>query len=437
MLDSRSINESRLNYARKSLQVAASLFTRDDVRNLEASGNSIIHGPFVGKNPKKTFSREKNLATAFEWLARVEELVEPRRDKWGRFLFSQSGLSSGINGLLQEPPVNKCLLDMFCHDVQTTHTPPQVGQTDKWFGDKDFCVALTHDVDILKQWTPRGIGRTLKDLAVKSLRGDRNKTFAYCRAILDAPAQMIGRSRDPFFNIKEIARLEREFGFDSTFYFLFAHRHELDGAEPRTYEKCLGKALEEALAAGCEVGVHGSTLAAEEFDELIFERERCQQMTGAKEVGLRFHNLRLDVRWSFDIIERAGFVYDATLGFPDWPGWRNGFTYPYRPYNFREERVYNFIEIPLVVMDGTFFLERYRNMPVEKAKAEILKILATFKRWHGAGTICWHNHTFDPYLSMGYDKLYCKMLEWIADNNGIGVSAMRLAKEWQQRAERV
>ena len=376
---------------------------------------------------------EKSLALAFEELARVEEFSSSRRDKWGRFPYSQSSSSSCYDGRFQNLPVNVCMLAALDHNprVEPNHTAVNE-TTSKWFGDKDFCIALTHDVDLLAHQTLRGIAGDFKRLAYATLCGKWSKAYAYSRALLNTPLQTFNGS-DPFFNIKQIALQEREFGFDSTFYFLFAHKHKLDGLGVGTYERFLGKAVQDALEAGCEVGVHGSTLAAEEFDELIFERECCQRMTGAKEIGLRLHNLRLDVRWSFNLIEKARFVYDTTLGFPEKSGWRNGFSFPYRPYNFRQERAYNFIEIPLVIMDITFALERYRNLPVESAKEDILQLLEIFKRWRGAGAISWHNTMFDPHLSQGYGQLYWDVLKWIAENNGIAVSAMRLAKEWQRR----
>lgn len=432
------IHGPRLNYVYRTLQTAASLFDGDDLARLRKMLGRLQHNTeFQAVYNTGNASLERTLPFAFEKLSRVEEYSDPSRDGWGRFSFAQSSDSLDFGNGFLEPSVNLCLLNPLSYkpgikaECTRAHEP-----TFKWFGDKDFCVALTHDVDILAQWTPRGIGRTVKNLLLNTLWGKWPRVYGYSRSILNFPLQTLS-GVDPFFNVKEIARRERTFGFDSTFYFLFAHKHKLDGAEAGAYERLLGKGLEDVLTAGCEVGVHGSTLATEHFDQLAFERERCQKMTGATEIGLRFHNLRLDVRWTFDIIEKAGFLYDTTLGYPERSGWRNGFTFPYRPYSFHLERAYDFIEIPLVVMDGTFVLERYRNMPVRAAREEIFHILEIFKRWHGAGAITWHNHIFDPHLSEGYGQLYWEILKWIADNNGIGVSAMRLAKEWQRRERMV
>lgn len=418
------IHDLRLNYAYQMLRTAGSLFSRDELRHVQ----ELVTSPedrmeFETRDNSSVL--EKSLARAFEELGRVEEFSSSRRDDWGRFPYSQSSSSSCCDDRFQNPPVNLCMLTALDHTVANE-------TTSKWFGDKDFCIALTHDVDLLAHHTLRGVAGDFKRLAYATLYGKWSKAYFYSRALLNTPLQTFNGS-DPFFNIKQIALQERELGFDSSFYFLFAHKHKLDGAEVRTYERLLGKAVQDALEAGCEVGVHGSTLAAEEFDELIFERERCQQMTGAKDVGLRFHNLRLDVRWSFNLIEKSGFIYDTTLGFPEKSGWRNGFSFPYRPYNFRLERAYNFIEIPLVIMDITFALERYRNLPVNAARDEIFQLLEIFKHWRGAGAISWHNTMFDPHLSQGYVQLYWDVLKWIAENNGIGVSTMRLAKEWQRR----
>jgi len=426
------LNESRLKYLKELFEIIITLFSSNDIETLLATikkeeqfqvKNDYVAG-MLGKD---------NLELGFNWLARLEELIDPHRDSWGRYQFSQSQLSSLENRGLRVPPVNYCFLESLVSQSEgLKKTTNRDRQAHKWFGDKDFCIALTHDIDILAQWTPRGLGRTVKNLALNLGQGHRLKALAFGKALLGAPLDIL-RGQDPFSNLKEIARRERALGFNSTFYFLFDHRHPLDGREVKTYEKLLPQAVEEVLNEGCEVGVHGSTLAAENLEQLETERARCQALTGATEIGLRFHNLRMTVPSSFDLIERAGFSYDTTLGYAEYPGWRNGFTYPYRPYNLHEERAYNFIEIPLVIMDGTFSLERYLKMPAETARKKILEVLATCKHWRGAGAICWHNNMFDCNLSLGYGQLYWDILQWISENNGAGVSAKSLVEEWKRR----
>jgi hypothetical protein len=239
------------------------------------------------------------------------------------------------------------------------------------------------------------------------------------------------RGYDPFRDLEGIVRRERELGFNSTFYFLFDHQHVLDGPEVAAYERYLPAAVSEVLEAGGEVGVHGSTVAASSLEQLEKERARCRAMTGLGEIGVRFHNLRL-LPGTFGLVEQAGFAYDTTLGFAEHPGWRHGFTYPYRPYDLTGDRVHDFIEIPLIILDATFSEERYLNLPASLAREKIFGVLETLKKWRGAGAICWHNSTFDPNLSLGYSQLYWDMLVWISEHNGIGVSAGRLAAEWRR-----
>jgi len=68
----------------------------------------------------------------------------------------------------------------------------------------------------------------------------------------------------------------------------------------------------------------------------------------------RYHYVKFNPSIDFKNIEDAGIKLDCTLGFAEGPGFRNSYGMPYRPYNLKERRAFNFVECPLNIMDTTF-----------------------------------------------------------------------------------
>jgi len=47
--------------------------------------------------------------------------------------------------------------------------------------------------------------------------------------------------------------------------------------------------------------------------------------------------------------------------------------------------------------------------------------------------VLWHNQAFFDGEFPGYTNLYLKMLNWIRDNNGIGLSGKEVLRMWEAR----
>src|SRR5262249_41680089 len=116
-----------------------------------------------------------------------------------------------------------------------------------------------------------------------------------------------------------------------------------------------------------------------------------KKKASTKPRGNRQHWLRFDSHDRlFETIERAKLVYDTTLGFPDTAGFRNGASFAFPPYDFKNERAYEFLEIPLVLMDGN--LEAAARASKENAGDIAADILQKSRKWGWGGiSVLWHN----------------------------------------------
>ena len=107
-----------------------------------------------------------------------------------------------------------------------------------------------------------------------------------------------------------------------------------------------------AKSRGYEIGIHPSYNA--HLKKVLFkkEKEALENLIGHEVYATRQHFLR----WKFPetprIIQELGLKTDSTLGFADRIGFRCGTGYPCYMYDFEKERAFDFLEIPMVVMDG-------------------------------------------------------------------------------------
>ena len=356
------------------------------------------------------------IASSFFMLSRYEEIVSTERDQYGRFPARES--IAYKEGFVDRPVVNEYLellwnwIDSFGLGIMRKPLWPQ---------GKDFAVCLTHDVDHVRKWESDRHSARL-------LLGD--KPFEATRLWSGSIVSMLKRE-NPYWNFEEIVAREKQYGFNSSFYFLAGRHHPFDGSYKINSNevRALIKWLENE---GAEVGLHGSFESYN--NEAMLSNELATLTSIAKNVcGVRQHRLRLDPQLTFSAQEKAGLGYDTTLGFAEHEGYRSGIAFPYHPYDLRRNRPFALLEIPLTIMDGTLSQAQYRNLTPDKGWEATRKILETTKRFKSCVTLLWHNSCFAQQCSPGFGDIYWKALEWIHDNNGWGASGREVCKWWIRR----
>ncbi len=362
----------------------------DDVRYDEHSWEQVDRGERPAGD---------ELADAFFHLARVEERNGPR-DEHGRFRAEWSCLDP------LDPPLEALRMRLGVESPR-------------------FTVALTHDVDSPWRWTSIGLRG-----AAARLKGDVRRarlTEAMREAAgLSAAALHRLRGTDPNWRFEEIVAEERRRGATgSTFYVLAAHHDAHDGAAPETYERLRPRLVETLRGADAEVGLHGSYRAATDAALLAEEKTALEQLAGPVG-GHRYHYLRGDPHASLAPLERLGFAYDTTLGFPDAVGFRAGIARPFRPWDFERDAPLDLLEIPLAAMDATLAEERYLGLTAKRAERQLTRLL-DWGAEHGAMfAVLWHPDRFDRLTSAGWDRLYSRLLDGVRERGGICVSAAEL-----------
>jgi hypothetical protein len=296
-------------------------------------------------------------------------------------------------------------------------------------GGHGFAVVLSHDVDYLPVRPADNFVQGAKSV-LRHLVHQRDPADAWRAARGWSRALVAGR--DPYGCVPEIIARERTLGVCSSFMIAVGHRdprdvnYHIDDDRVRDYLRAVDD-------AGFEIGLHGSCRSTEEPHWYVEEVQLLSQRL-ARPAGSRQHFLSFDYDALFAAQEAAGIRYDMSMGFPDRPGARAGFSFPYFPYNLREERPYRVLQISLFLMDVT--LRGYMGLRPDAAQPAIDACLADLQAKRGCASVVWHPIVFGGARDPGYDELYFRLIEQVRDRGGLATDGRTIAGHWRDRARR-
>jgi hypothetical protein len=296
-----------------------------------------------------------------------------------------------------------------------------------WPGEASFAVVLSHDVDYVPV---RPLDNTLQ--AVKAVLRHavrQHDPVDAWRAAYGWFAAVIG-GRDPYGCVPEIIARERALGLRSSFQVAVGHRHPND-VNYRIEDDRVRDYLRAITDAGFDLCLHGSYRSTENLRWYVEEAELLGKRL-ARPLGSRQHFLSFDYDALFAAQEVAGIRYDMSMGYPDQPGPRAGFSYPYFPYNVREDRPYRVLQISLFLMDVT--LRTYLGLRPEAARPVIDACLASLRDKRGCASVVWHPIVFGGARDPGYDSLYYEMAERVGAMGGLATDGRTVDEFWRARA---
>jgi hypothetical protein len=138
--------------------------------------------------------------------------------------------------------------------------------------------------------------------------------------------------------------------------------------------------------AGCELGVHGID-AWHSVPKGRAELRRVAEAVGVSELGIRMHWLLRDEH-TFQVLEEAGYTYDATVGYNETPGYRGGTAQVYRPFGVRR-----LLELPLHIQDGALFFPQRLDLSEADAWELCQVLIERSDQSGGVLTVLWHDRS--------------------------------------------
>jgi len=318
------------------------------------------------------------LASAFYMLNSVQEYYDQDKDDLNRFKYTNS-----YQFRLKNTKENRV---QFCFDeISKIVGIPLRKEKSKFY--------LSHDIDSV-------YGAILEDgfNAIKRGRFD-----AFLKMLFN-----IAIGRPDWLNIDKIMKMESEYGCMSVFYWIVnkgrINKREVN-ADYSFQSKKIMRLFQQVQQNGYENGIHKS-ISNESFQQEITK-------FGHLPLANRFHYLKFNLPQAYSEIDKSGIKLDASLGFAEDIGFRNSYGLPFNPYNFETGEPFSFVEVPLHIMDRTFF--QYKKYSITKAHEEIFDFFEK-NRENCVVSVLWHNNFFTNYKFKGYLGLYKKILEYIFEN---------------------
>jgi hypothetical protein len=354
------------------------------------------------------------------------EQASDQADRHGR-------VPSGVNPLVQSGADRLPIVSMWaralCQGVKMFAGSRIVRCLSPWPDRRRWAAAFTHDVDVMSGW-PAFTALRLAELA----RAGEGR-----RALRVVAAAASGALGSPAVDgINDVVRLEAARGIRSTWFFLCGAptpSRWLSGDV--TYDvgsRAARRVTASIRARQHELGVHGTF--ATSVEPAAFARERVQlaAATGVSGVpGVRQHFLKMRPGLTQKHMREAGFVYDATYGFPDRNGFRLGVADVVGGWDARAGQPTSLDEVPLHWMDRA--QSKYQGIEDPRAwVADALELAARCRDVGGLWVGLWHPNLTAALGFPDAPAAYAELLGAIVeDRNRPAVDTLEQLVAWRRR----
>ena len=393
--------------------------TVPDKPSAEVGGLPVVFGGCaVERSKDSTVISADLLASAFFLASRLEERFSGERDRHGRFPASASFV--GRNGLLERPIVDEYAGFLA---AEVTRIYPALTRRYPWPVVTRFAVCVTHDIETLK--APSRLGY----LKAKILSAGRATASGDISKGIEQGAAGLIRAlsgHNPTWSFDRLRDAMRP--WPATFFFFGGATDPLDGAYD--VESARVREMIAALGAdGCEIATHLGYSTGCDDGLMKAQVSKVASASGRPVRGVRHHYLKAEFPDVWKAHEKAGFAFDATLGFPEAAGYRAGTSYPFRPFDVDSGRALFVVEIPLIVMDGSFF--QYQRLSPDETIQRVLSLATTSERVGGVFTLLWHNTMVDSVDKPGPAKAYSEITSALKERPAWAANLGECAEAWR------
>jgi peptidoglycan/xylan/chitin deacetylase (PgdA/CDA1 family) len=301
-----------------------------------------------------------------------------------------------------------------------------------WPDGRRWAVAMTHDVDVVAGWPIFTVAR-LAELARKG----RIQEMA---AVAAAAVKVVAGS-PVALALQEVLDIEQRHAVPSTWFVLVGDptlsRWRRGDVTYRIESPAARALLERIIAAGHEIGLHGSMETGSDQGRFAEERGRLARVIGSDARGVRQHFLKMRPGATQRAMLAAGFGYDATYGFSDRNGFRLGVTDVVTGWDQERNASTALEEVPLHWMDRA--LSKYQGVEDPHALvADGLALAEAAQAEQGLWVGLWHPNLAPALGYPGAPEAFARMLSALADR-GPWMARLTDVVEWRRlrRAARV
>ncbi len=302
-----------------------------------------------------------------------------------------------------------------------------------------FMTCLTHDVDFLRIRNHRFdhtvfgfVYRALFGSLIDFLRGRASwrKLLKNWKAVVCLPCVYLGIVEDFWVQFDRYVEVEK--GLGSTFFMIPFKDQPGKGVSGQAPKRRAARYdisdveshVKRLVSKGCEIGVHGID-AWRDSEKGNEEFKRISRAVGRSDIGIRMHWLFYNDQ-SPENLERAGFLYDSTLGYNDAIGYRVGTTQVFRPPGAKR-----LLELPMHIQDTALFYPKRLGLNESIASELIGNIFENATHYGGVLTINWHHRSMGPERLWG--DFYVNLLGELKKHEVWFATASRVIKWFDKR----
>jgi hypothetical protein len=330
------------------------------------------------------------VGSIFFMLSRYEEVIQPERDQYDRF--PAAAALAVQQGWLQRP-----LVDEYIEVLWASLRSVWPGLTRPTRPTRPGAMRVSCDVDEpYERWirTPWLLAQGVAG----ALARKRSVAGAVGR-LKNAWCSRRGDYRfDPHWTFPWYMDQLEANGQTGAFYFIATPGRTRYDCMYALEEPRMQALLAQIAARGHEIGLHGSFHTFRDGAQLARERQRlaaaCLQagVTSATQVtGNRQHYLRWDAGQTADHLDRAGFSYDASGGFPYDPGFRYGTAREFPMWSWIQQGPLRLRQRPLMLMESAVL--SIADGQLDAALDTMVRLKRAALRY-GDFNLLWHNSRF-------------------------------------------
>ncbi len=384
-------------------------------------GSPLVHHGTIAKTPILLFTADLVRATIRILSGELE--LKTGLDRYGRHQPLPDAVTSAPGVSFHFNLIENAVRYLY----RKTGTP--LLHIPRWPESAPLTIFLSHDIDVVRKWTRKRIAYefmlSLRDLA--RFRGGRlRSTMASLRDSL--------QGRDPYWNFDQLLFMESGNGFRSTWFWApFGEEYETreNDYDPVYHRKSseITAMIRRLMDNDCEVAFHGTREAFRDLKVFRRQMESFESRMGFKFAGVRHHYLMFRHGQTLEAASEAGMLYDATLGFSDRPGYRNGIAAPFFPFPVSHPAG-RMVEIPLHFMDTMFVHSG------DGDEADIRRITESYLFAKAAGgmfSVLIHPGNMDPSEIPALSRFYHSFLNRCRLDRARSMTAVELAEWWLAR----
>jgi len=354
---------------------------------------TFMHGEipvlFKSENSHSALSFDP-FAAAFYMVSRYEEYHREKKDKYGRFVASES---IAWQGIFFDIPVVHYWTDIL-ESLLIKHFPKIPVRR------PEYRFIPTIDIDHAYAYRGRNLTRSLGGVGRSLVKADFSEIILRTKVLW-------GFAQDPYDNYEYICRVHKEYGLRPLSFILFADYGGNDN-QISLANKDFRKLLL-ALDQIGTVGIHPSLSSNRHSEKLISEFRGLSDVLGHDVVISRQHFLKISFPKTYRSLIQIGITDDYSMGYASHLGFRAGIAIPYCFFDLSRNEPTNFRIHPVAVMDVT--LKDYLRLNPQQSQEIIRQVIRKIKSVNGTFVSLWHNESLsDMGRWKGWREVYEELL---------------------------